>query len=274
MEKEQPKDKEKAKPNFLERLTGGKRESASEDEIRELVDDTEELADDEKRMIQDIINLGDAAVNEICTPRVDVMLVRDDETGRIALERMRGTGYSRLPVCRDDIDDIIGIVNYKDLIGPLMDGSIDDSVVKFMYDAMFVPETKAVIPLLGEMQASHQQMAIVVDEYGGTDGLITVEDILEEIVGEIMDETDADDEMITLVAAGVWRVDGRFPTDDAIELGWPVTDSDDYETIAGWLLAALDCVPKPGDELEIGGYQFRIERMRRRRISIVRVQKL
>lgn len=274
MEKEQPKDKEKAKPNFLERLTGGKRESASEDEIRELVDDTEELADDEKRMIQDIINLGDAAVNEICTPRVDVMLVRDDETGRIALERMRGTGYSRLPVCRDDIDDIIGIVNYKDLIGPLMDGSIDDSVVKFMYDAMFVPETKAVIPLLGEMQASHQQMAIVVDEYGGTDGLITVEDIVEEIVGEIVDETDLDRPLITVLDGDGWRVDGSFPVEEALGLGWPVVDSDDYETVAGWLMDAFDSVPQTGDEFEVEGFTFKVEKMRRSRISTIRVQKL
>ena len=273
MDKEQPKDKEKAKPNFLERLTGGKRESASEDEIRELVDDTEELADDEKRMIQDIINLGDAAVNEICTPRVDVMLVRDDETGRTALERMRGTGYSRLPVCRDDIDDIIGIVNYKDLIGPLMDGSIDDSVVKFMYDAMFVPETKAVIPLLGEMQASHQQMAIVVDEYGGTEGLITIEDIIEEIVGEIADESDVGGELIEAIGEGDWRADGRLSVEDAIELGWPVTASDDYETVAGWLLDVIDSVPDAGDTIAVDGYLFTIERMRRSRISKVRVQR-
>lgn len=272
MEKEQPKEKEKTKPNFLERLTGGKRESASEEEIRELVDDTEELADDEKRMIQDIINLGDATVNEICTPRVDVMLVRDDETGRTALERMRGTGYSRLPVCRDDIDDIIGIVNYKDLIGPLMDGSIDDSVVKFMYDAMFVPETKAVIPLLGEMQASHQQMAIVVDEYGGTEGLITIEDIIEEIVGEIADESDVGGELIEAIGEGDWRVDGRFAVEDAVELGWPVTSSDDYETVAGWLLDVIDSVPNAGDAITVEGFTFTIERMRRSRISKVRVQ--
>lgn len=272
MEKEQPKEKEKTKPNFLERLTGGKRESASEEEIRELVDDTEELADDEKRMIQDIINLGDATVNEICTPRVDVMLVRDDETGRTALERMRGTGYSRLPVCRDDIDDIIGIVNYKDLIGPLMDGSIDDSVVKFMYDAMFVPETKAVIPLLGEMQASHQQMAIVVDEYGGTEGLITIEDIIEEIVGEIADESDVGGELIETIGEGDWRVDGRFAVEDAVELGWPVTPSDDYETVAGWLLDVIDSVPNAGDAITVEGFTFTIERMRRSRISKVRVQ--
>lgn len=273
MEKEQAKDKDKSKPNFLERLTGAKRESASEDEIRELVDDTEELAEDEKRMIRDIISLGDTTVNEICTPRVDVMLVRDDETGRTALERMRGTGYSRLPVCRDDIDDVIGIVNYKDLIGPLMDGSIDDCVVKFMYDAMFVPETKDVIPLLGEMQASHQQMAIVVDEYGGTEGLITIEDIIEEIVGEIADESDVGGELIELLGVGDWRADGRFSVEDAIELGWPVQPSDDYETVAGWLLAAIDSVPDTGDSIEVDGYEFTIEKMRRSRISKVRVQR-
>lgn len=273
MEKEQAKDKDRSKPNFLERLTGAKRESASEDEIRELVDDTEELAEDEKRMIRDIISLGDTTVNEICTPRVDVMLVRDDETGRTALERMRGTGYSRLPVCRDDIDDVIGIVNYKDLIGPLMDGSIDDCVVKFMYDAMFVPETKDVIPLLGEMQASHQQMAIVVDEYGGTEGLITIEDIIEEIVGEIADESDVGGELIELLGVGDWRADGRFSVEDAIELGWPVQPSDDYETVAGWLLAAIDSVPNTGDSIEVDGYEFTIEKMRRSRISKVRVQR-
>lgn len=273
MEKEQAKDKDRNKPNFLERLTGAKRESASEDEIRELVDDTEELAEDEKRMIRDIISLGDTTVNEICTPRVDVMLVRDDETGRTALERMRGTGYSRLPVCRDDIDDVIGIVNYKDLIGPLMDGSIDDCVVKFMYDAMFVPETKDVIPLLGEMQASHQQMAIVVDEYGGTEGLITIEDIIEEIVGEIADESDVGGELIELLGVGDWRADGRFSVEDAIELGWPVQPSDDYETVAGWLLAAIDSVPDTGDSIEVDGYEFTIEKMRRSRISKVRVQR-
>lgn len=272
MDKDQPKEKSKRK--FLERLTGSKKESASEEEIRELVEDTEELADDEKRMIHDIIALGDATVKEICTPRVDVMLVRDDETGRTALERMRGTGRSRLPVCHDDIDDIIGIVNYKDLIGPLMDGSIDEPVEKFMYDALFVPETKAVIPLLGEMQASHQQMAIVVDEYGGTEGLITIEDIIEEIVGEISDESDFGVELVEVIGPDDWRVDGKFPVQDAIELGWPVEPSDDYETLAGWLLNVIDSVPDTGDEITVEGFSFTIEKMRRSRISRIRVQKL
>lgn len=264
------------KQGFFERLTGSARKeaSASENEILEIVSEADELADDEKRMIQDIIDLGDTRVNEICTPRVDVMLVEDDETGRVALERMRGTGYSRLPVCHESIDDIIGIVNYKDLIGPLMDGSIDDTVTKFMYEPIFVPETKDVIPLLGEMQAKHQQMAIVVDEYGGTEGLITVEDIVEEIVGEIADESDVQGALITECSPGVWRVDGRFPVEDAEELGWPVQLSDDYETIAGWLISTLDSLPKTGDEFEIDGYSFKIEKMRRSRISTIRVQRL
>ena len=187
---------------------------------------------------------------------------------------MRGTGYSRLPVYHDDIDGIVGIVHYKDLIGPLMDGRIDEPVTKFMYKPMFVPETKDVIPLLGEMQAAHQPMAIVVDEYGGTDGLITIEDIVEEIVGEIIDESDLERALVKQLDDRTWRVDGRFPVEDAIELGWPVSDSDDYETIAGWLMETIDFVPKTGDKFTVDGYTFRIEKMRRARISHIRVERL
>lgn len=263
--------KEKAKPGFFERFTGIRREGASEEELRELVDDTAELAEDEKRMIHDIMDLADTTADEICTPRVDVMLAEADETGRAALERMRGTGYSRLPVCRDGIDDIIGIVHYKDLIGPLMDGSIDDPVSSFMYDPMFVPETKDVIPLLGEMQAAHQQMAIVVDEYGGTEGVVTVEDIVEEIVGEIADESDLGGDLVTICGPRAWRADGRLPVEDAQELGWPVQESDDYDTLAGWLTYRMETYPEVGDELIVDDYTFTVEKMRRSRVSGIRV---
>ena len=262
------------KPGIFDLFGLGRREAASEEEIKDMVAENDELLDDEKRMIHDIIDLGDMAVHEIMKPRVDMILVEDVESGMTALERMRGTGYSRLPVYHDDIDGIVGIVHYKDLIGPLMDGRIDEPVTKFMYKPMFVPETKDVIPLLGEMQAAHQPMAIVVDEYGGTDGLITIEDIVEEIVGEIIDESDLERALVKQLDEHTWRVDGRFPVEDAIELGWPVSDSDDYETIAGWLMETIDFVPKTGDKFTVGGYTFRIEKMRRARISHIRVERL
>lgn len=267
-------EKEKNKLTFFERISGSRKDTPLGENLRDIMDDPAEIAEDEKRMIRDIIELGDAVAGEICTPRVDVMLAHDNESGRVALERMRGTGYSRLPVCHDDIDQIVGIVNYKDLIGPLMDGSIDDDVLKFSYKPTYVPETKSVIPLLGEMQANHQQMVIVVDEYGGTEGIVTIEDILEEIVGEIADESDITGDLISYVGDDTWRVDGRFPVEDAIALGWPVEESDDYETIAGWLLSNFDSVPSAGDSLDKDGYVFTIIKMRRSRISRIRVQKV
>ena len=265
---------DKPKPGLLERLGLSRSTTVSEEEIKGIVADAEELLDDEKRMIHDIMDLGDTSVREIMQPRVDMMLVEDDATVRAALERMRGTGYSRLPVYHDDMDNIVGIVHYKDLVPPLMDGKDDESVTKFMFEPLFVPESKDVMPLLGEMQAARHQMAIVVDEYGGTDGLITVEDIVEEIVGEIVDETDLDRPLITVLDGDGWRVDGSFPVEEALGLGWPVVDSDDYETVAGWLMDAFDSVPQTGDEFEVEGFTFKVEKMRRSRISTIRVQKL
>lgn len=267
-----------ASANGLSRLFGIKnadeRQNVSEEEIKYMVTDNDELLDDEKRMIHDILDLGDMTVHEIMTPRVDMMFVEDVDTVRQAVERMRGTGYSRLPVYHEDIDRIVGIVHFKDLVAPLMDGKEHEPVAEYAYEAMFVPETKDLFPLLAEMQTNRQQMAIVVDEYGGTDGLITVEDIVEEVVGEIVDETDRENPFVEQESENVWLVDGRFPVEDAAELGWPVEDSSDYETIAGWLMNTLDSVPQVGEELTLGGYRFKIQAMRRRRISTVRVERL
>ena len=279
-----------ASANGLSRLFGIKnadeRQNVSEEEIKYMVTDNDELLEDEKRMIHDILDLGDMTVHEIMTPRVDVMFAEDTDTVRQTVERMRGTGYSRLPVYHEDIDRIVeeaipcfdprivGIVHFKDLVAPLMDGKEHEPVAEYAYEAMFVPETKDLFPLLAEMQTNRQQMAIVVDEYGGTDGLITVEDIVEEVVGEIVDETDRENPFIEQESENVWVVDGRFPVEDAAELGWPVEDSADYETIAGWLMSMLDSVPQVGEELAFDGYRFKIQAMRRRRISTVRVERL
>lgn len=259
---------------FLARLrskSAADEQASSEEEIKLIVADNDDLLDDEKRMIHEIIDLGNTTVHEIMQPRVDMMLAEDTDTVRTTVERMHGTGYSRLPVFHEDIDSIVGIVHYKDLVFPLMEGHGDDSVSKYAYEPMFVPETKDIFPLLSEMQTNRQQMAIVVDEYGGTDGLITIEDIVEEVVGEIIDESDAENKYITVLGADAWRVDGRFPVEDALALGWPVEESDDYETIAGWLMDAVDSVPQTGDEFLFSGFSFKIEKMRRSRISTIKV---
>ena len=213
-----------------------RRQEVSEDEIRTMVSDNEELDDEEKRMIHEVMDLGDATAEEVMTPRVDMIMVGSDETVRQAIDRMRGTGYSRLPVFRDDDDDIIGIVRYKDLIDPLLEDKEDDLAADYVAEVGFVPESKSLLPLLNEMQTNRQQMVIVVDEYGGTAGLITIEDIVEEIVGEIVDETDFEDADIKALGASSWCVKGSCPTDDAAEAGFPVKVSDDYETVAGWLM--------------------------------------
>lgn len=253
---------------------GSKHQQISEEEIKTLVGDADELLEDEKRMISDILSLNDMSVSEIMTPRVDIMAVEDTETVRHTLERVRGTGYSRLPVYHDDLDSIVGIVHYKDLIPAVLEGNIDEPVIDYAFVPMFVPESKDVFPLLSEMQTNRQQMAIVVDEYGGTDGLITVEDIVEEIVGEIIDETDAEDSLVASTGEGCWVVDGRLPVEDAIEMGLPVAESDQYETIAGWLMSVLDAVPHIGDEFTFDGFRFKVQSMRRRRIQKLRVEKM
>ncbi len=248
------------------------RQEVSEEEIRYMVADNGELDDDEKRMIHEVLDLGDAVTCEVMTPRVDMIMVEDTETVRQAIDRMRGTGFSRLPVFHEDHDAIQGIVRYKDLINPLLEGKEDTLVKHYMAEVDFVPETKSLLPLLNEMQTKRQQMVVVVDEYGGTAGLITIEDIVEEIVGEIMDETDVNDNKhITQLSDTEWLVDGSCPCEDAAEMGWPVEISDDYETIAGWLMDDLDRIPQLGDVYEKEGYRFRIQQMRRRRISVIRV---
>ena len=253
---------------------GGGKKSVSEEEIKELVDDNDELLDDEKRMIGEILELDELTAADVMQPRVDIIAVEDSETVRAALERMQGTGYSRLPVFHEDLDHIVGIVRYKDLIPAVLDGQTDESVLAFTREALFVPETKDLFPLLSEMQTNRQQIAIVVDEYGGTDGLITVEDIVEEIVGEIIDETDADVPFVKHVSDDEWLIDGRCPVDEAAELGLPVVESDQYETIAGWLIDTLDAVPRVGEEFDIDGYRFKVRSMRRRRIQGLQVKRL
>jgi putative hemolysin len=248
------------------------RNEVSEEEIRYMVKDSEELSEEEKSMIHEVIDLGDTIAREVMVPRVDMTAVEDTLSASEVLDTMRQTGYSRIPVYHEDVDRIVGIAHIKDLITPILEnGSGNEPIRSFVRAADFVPDTKDIIPLLQEMKTSHDQMVIVVDEYGGTAGVITVEDIVEEIVGEIKDEFDPDNKYLTKLADGEWLVDGRYSIDDAIELGWPIEDNEEYETVGGFVFELADSVPRPGDVFEKQGYQFRIQSMRGRRISMMRV---
>ena len=260
----------------LSRLMGVKsaddRQEVSEEEIRYMVTDADELSDKEKSMIHEIFDLGDAIAREVMVPRVDLTAVEDTATLGEVLSLMRRTGYSRIPVFHEDIDRIVGVAHIKDLLGPIVDDDASAKAVRdYVRDPVFVPDTKDIIPLLSEMQQRHDQMAIVVDEYGGTAGVITIEDIVEEVVGEIEDEFDPDNKYLTRLSEREWLVDGRFSIDDARDLGWPIEDSEEYETIAGFILELADSVPSPGDSFAVDGYTFRVQSMRGRRIALLRV---
>ena len=262
--------------NGLSALLGVKsadeRDSVSEEEIKYMVTDADELTDQEKSMIHEVIDMGDTIAREVMVPRVDMTAMEDTSTLTEVLAVMRRTGYSRIPIYHESVDRIVGIAHIKDIISPILDeGRATDPVAGHVRSADFVPDTKDIIPLLSEMQSSHDQMVIVVDEYGGTAGVITIEDIVEEVVGEIEDEFDPDNKYLTKLSDREWLVDGRFSIDDAIELGWPIEDSEEYETVAGFVLELADKVPHPGDIIEKDGYQFRVQSMRGRRLSMLRV---
>ena len=248
------------------------RQDVSEEELKYMVTDSDDLSEEEKSMIHEVIDLGDTIAREVMIPRVDMTCVEDTKNLNEVLGLMRRTGFSRVPVYHGSVDRVIGIAHIKDIISPIIDGGKGGAAIAdYVRTANFVPDTKDIIPLLSEMQTSHDQMVIVVDEYGGTAGVITLEDIVEEIVGEIEDEFDPDNKYLTKLSDNEWLVDGRFSLDDAIDLGWPVEDNEEYETIAGYVLDLSDKVPHPGDLYEKDGYYFRVQSMRGRRVSLLRV---
>jgi putative hemolysin len=257
---------------FLGVKPDGDRGVASEEEIKYLVTDAAELSDEEKSMIHEVIDLGDTIAREVMVPRVDMTALEDSSTLSEVLAVMRRTGYSRIPIYHGSVDRVVGVAHIKDIVSLILDEDrSSESVAAYVRTADYVPDTKDIIPLLSEMQSSHDQMVIVVDEYGGTAGVITIEDIVEEIVGEIEDEFDPDNKFLTKLSDREWLVDGRFSLDDAIDLGWPVEDNEEYETIAGFVTDLADKLPRPGDVIEKDGYQFLVQSMRGRRLAMLRV---
>lgn len=251
---------------------GAVRPGVTEEEIKLLVTEQGTLLDEEKRMIHEILELGDTVAREVMVPRVDAVMLEDTTTVAEAIQVFRTSGYSRLPVYHDDPDTIVGILLLKDLVGPASAGRLQEPVSAFLRPAVFVPETKPILPMLSDMQAAHNHLAVVVDEYGGTAGIVTIEDIVEEIIGEIADEFDEERRYVTTLGPDEWVIDGRFSVDEAREtLGLDIPESEEYDTVAGWVLMELGHIPSPGEVLTRGDLTVRVEAVRRRRVSRLRL---
>lgn len=245
----------------------------SEEEIKTLVDAGEEegvIEEEEKEMIYSIFAFGDTLAREVMVPRIDIVAVEADATLQQALDVVIEAGHSRIPVYEGSIDHVIGLLYAKDLLAHLRDGHVDLPLREVLRPAYFVPETKKVDDLLREMQQLRIHMAIVVDEYGGTAGLVTVEDILEEIVGEIQDEYDVEEPVFVQVGEGEYILDARMDLDDVNQLLGTKLSTESGETLGGLIYTALGRVPAPGDSLQVDDLQIEVLTVKGRRIGKVR----
>jgi CBS domain containing-hemolysin-like protein len=244
-------------------------------ERRDLTDlDEATIEPNERELIASIIDFGDAVVREIMVPRPDMVTVGADFRVADVMEIVLLNGYSRLPACGTGIDDVVGLVYAKDLMRAARDGMDDRPVSELLRPAPFVPEAKRLPELLREMQQEQFHMAIVVDEYGGTAGLVTLEDIIEELVGEIVDEYDVEDPMIEPLPGGDALVRGRTSVGEVNDLLHAELPEGDWDTVGGLVYSALGHVPVEGESVEIGGWRLTAQRIQGRRIGRVRMTRL
>ncbi|MBQ1045567.1 MULTISPECIES: hemolysin family protein [unclassified Micromonospora] len=254
---------------------------ATQVELRELVDLAEQrgvVEHGERQMIHSVFALGDTIAREVMVPRTEMVWIEERKTLAQALALFLRSGFSRIPVIGENVDDVLGVLYLKDLIRRVQgdQAARQMPVAELMRPATFVPESKPVDDLLSEMQAARNHLVIVVDEYGGTGGLVTIEDILEEIVGEITDEYDVERPPVEHLADGAVRVTARLPVENLGELFDTELPTDEVETVGGLLAQALGRVPIPGAEAEVAGLRLMAEGTtgRRNRIDTVLVSRV
>jgi CBS domain containing-hemolysin-like protein len=251
--------------------------TVSEEELLALagvaVDDAV-LDAEERELIENTLEFGDTVAREVMVPRPDMITVSSDFHVGDVMEVAILNGYSRLPVTGEGIDDVVGVVFAKDLMRAERDGKADAPVTEVMRPAAFVPETKKVAELLREMQQRRNHLAIVIDEYGGTAGLVTLEDLLEELVGEIVDEYDVEDAPVETLPSGGLRVNARMNIDDLAELLHTDLPEGDWDSVGGLLIGLLGHVPEEGESAELDGHRFRAEHVHGRRIGRVVIEKV
>jgi putative hemolysin len=247
----------------------------SEEEIRTMADvaaDEEAIERDERKLIHSIFEFGDMVVREAMTPRTDMVAINADDTIEEGITAAIQGGFSRIPAYEGTTDNIIGLVFLKDLVALARASKRNEPVRSALRDAVFVPEQKRVAELLREMQTKQFHMAIVIDEYGGTSGLVTLEDLLEEIVGDITDEYDIEEPSVEHLPGGALRVPGGTSIDDVSdELGVELPDTE-WDTVGGLVFNLLGHVPDEGECVRFQGLEFRTERVQGRRIVSVHIK--
>ncbi|MDK2822684.1 MAG: magnesium and cobalt exporter, family [Clostridia bacterium] len=265
--------------NLLLKITGNKTKQdpfITEDELKLLVNVGQEeglIAESEREMINSIFEFDDTLVREIMTPRIDMIVTDVNETFANVVATAIDAGHSRIPVYEDTIDNIIGIIYAKDLLKNINKDFSTLEIRKLMRPAYYIPETKKVRDLLAELRQAKVHMAIVIDEYGGTAGLVTIEDVIEEIIGDIQDEFDIEEESIIMLSDGSIRADARasiYDINEALDTELP---DDDYETISGLVFHLLGHIPKEGEELSLENVKIMVEKTLGRRVDKVRIWK-
>lgn len=259
---------------LVEKEENGEGDEASEEEVQAFIEAGEEegiLEGDEGRMVQSIVDFGDTIVREVMTPRPDIVAIKRGATLAELGELFVEEKYSRLPVYDDELDNISGVVFAIDFVG-FRDASPDSPIDPLIREAKFVPETKKVSELLTELRRSRSTLAVVVDEYGGTSGLVTIEDILEEIVGDIHDEFDEVDQVIVEEEKGVYLVSGRADIDEIKDKLHLDINGQGFETVSGFLLDTLGRVPHSGEVIDREGLKIVVVEADGRRINKVRFQ--
>lgn len=250
-------------------------ENVTEDEIRMMVDlggEKGAIDEDEQEWIQNVFDFGDISVREAMTPRSDMDALDIESTDEEIMEMIQESGHSRFPVYEESVDTVLGILNARDYL--LDRGTGKKTPLKdLLRSAYFVPETIKADNLFKEMQKEKVHIAIVVDEYGGTEGIITMEDLLEEIVGNIYDEFDkAEQPEIEPLSENEWRVTGSVPISTLVDdLDLPLPESDDYDTLGGMIVTRLNAIPKDGEQLdmEVNGVELHVEKIEDHRIESV-----
>ena len=247
----------------------------TDDELKSALSDDHTqgvIEEDERLMIRGILEVHDVQLRDILVPRPDVVALPEDATVHEAHELFREHEYSRVPIYREDLDHIIGVLFSKDLLPSLAKNLLDQPVNALARPPHFVPEVMTVKEFIRNVQRLRSHLAVVVDEFGGTQGIVTLHDAIERVVGDIQDEGDDESPLYELLGEGVYRVDGALPLDELSDLLQIPIEDEEHNTVTGFLMHHMDKLPAAGDRLEHLGVTFTVEKVERRRAALVRVE--